>query len=201
VKYSICRARSKERIVIGQDIDYWDYLHTDASDALDENLLDDEPVRVIIRGTDNSAIIGTDRRVFVFKRGAFSGVRLGKKLASWDYGNVTGVQLEIGKLSGVALIQAPGVPAVDVSYWATGPNSARKSPNAIPIVSNQFEEARSGTAELRRLIAEYQSARNAPQATTPDIMQQLRQLGDLHNAGILTKEEFDAKKAELLARL
>jgi hypothetical protein len=35
----------------------------------------------------------------------------------------------------------------------------------------------------------------------PDIMDQLKKLASLHDAGILTDEEFTTKKAELLARL
>ncbi|WP_068434168.1 PH domain-containing protein [Piscicoccus intestinalis] len=34
-----------------------------------------------------------------------------------------------------------------------------------------------------------------------DVMAQLKQLGELRDAGIVTPEEFDAKKAELLSRL
>jgi hypothetical protein len=37
--------------------------------------------------------------------------------------------------------------------------------------------------------------------SSPDAMGQLRQLGELHDAGVLTDEEFGAKKAELLSRL
>jgi hypothetical protein len=35
----------------------------------------------------------------------------------------------------------------------------------------------------------------------PDLMEQLRQLGQLRDAGILTEEEFTSKKAEILLRL
>lgn len=34
-----------------------------------------------------------------------------------------------------------------------------------------------------------------------DVLEQLRKLGDLRNAGVLTDAEFEAKKAELLGRL
>ncbi len=37
--------------------------------------------------------------------------------------------------------------------------------------------------------------------TQPDIADQLRKLGELRDDGVLTPEEFDAKKAELLARM
>ena len=36
---------------------------------------------------------------------------------------------------------------------------------------------------------------------TDMIIDQIRKLADLHESGILTEEEFTAKKAELLARL
>lgn len=40
-----------------------------------------------------------------------------------------------------------------------------------------------------------------PSAPQPDVTAQLQQLAGLRDAGILTEEEFTAKKAELLARL
>lgn len=44
----------------------------------------------------------------------------------------------------------------------------------------------------------------APAVTAPaapDVIEQLRQLGQLRDAGVVTPEEFEAKKTELLARL
>lgn len=41
----------------------------------------------------------------------------------------------------------------------------------------------------------------AAASTAPDPMDQLRKLGELRDAGILTDEEFAAKKAEILSRL
>jgi predicted Zn-dependent peptidase len=38
-------------------------------------------------------------------------------------------------------------------------------------------------------------------AAQPDVFEQLRKLAELRDAGIVTAEEFDAKKAELLSRL
>ena len=35
----------------------------------------------------------------------------------------------------------------------------------------------------------------------PDVLEQLRKLGELRTAGVLTDAEFEAKKAELLGRL
>jgi len=40
-----------------------------------------------------------------------------------------------------------------------------------------------------------------PEASAPDPMAQLRQLGELRDAGVLTDAEFDAKKADILGRM
>ncbi len=44
---------------------------------------------------------------------------------------------------------------------------------------------------------------SAPAASsdTPHIADQIRKLGELRDQGLLTAEEFDTKKTELLARL
>ena len=39
----------------------------------------------------------------------------------------------------------------------------------------------------------------APAADEPDMMEQLKQLGELHTSGVLTDAEFEAQKAKLLA--
>jgi Short C-terminal domain len=41
----------------------------------------------------------------------------------------------------------------------------------------------------------------APAAQAPDLMDQLKKLGELRDAGVLTDEEFEAKTADLLSRL
>jgi hypothetical protein len=40
-----------------------------------------------------------------------------------------------------------------------------------------------------------------PVAISEDVPAQIRKLADLHDAGIVTDEEFAAKKADLLARM
>jgi hypothetical protein len=44
-------------------------------------------------------------------------------------------------------------------------------------------------------------ARPVAAAPSTDALEQLRKLGDLRKAGVLTDTEFEAKKAELLGRI
>ena len=177
-------------------------LYKGANQVLDENLAPDEHVKVIIRGTLDSAMMGTDRRVFVFKMGFMAGATFGHKFTSWDYRNIVGIQIETGLLTGFVVIQAPGTETADGSYWSTGKNSPDKSPGAVPIHRYHFKQARKGVALLRLLISESQMQGSpANVSTSQDIPGKIKQLAELHEQGILTTEEFQAKKSELLARI
>ncbi len=176
-------------------------LHPDANKALGENLAPGEDVAVIIRGVYDSAMIATDRRVFVFKKGFFSGVAMGRRLASFDFANLTGVQQEQGLMNGFVALQGPGIDSIDGGFWSTGKNDPMKVPHAIATNASHKDQARQGSATLRRLISERQDAGRAGVAPAPDPIDQLRKLGELRDAGVLTASEFEAKKAELLARM
>lgn len=60
-------------------------------------------------------------------------------------------------------------------------------------VYDRLEAIRHGDAQI--------AERTTPASGTNDITDQLRKLAELRDLGILTEEEFSAKKAELLARL
>jgi hypothetical protein len=176
-------------------------LHKDANKGLDQNLSADEKVQVIIRGLWDSAIIGTNVRDFIYKRGLMGGVTFGSKLTSWDYLNLSGVQIETGPMSGFISLQGPGIESIDLSYWnSSGKNSPNMSPHAISITSDLYEQAREGVAIFRRLISNSQQSKTVNPITL-DIPDQIRKLAQLKEQGILTQEEFESKKKDLLSRM
>ena len=140
-------------------IDDRNKLHEDANRSLDKNLSSSEKVKVIIQGLSDSAIIGTDTRCFVYKRGQMGGVMFGSKLTSWDYINLNGVQLETGPSTGFVSLQAPGIVSKDMSYWNTGSNGPAASPYALSLSKDLFEQAREGVNILRTLISKAQQSK------------------------------------------
>jgi hypothetical protein len=121
------------------------------------------------------------------------------KLATYDYRNLTGVQVETGIMSGSVTLQGPGITSMDMGNWDGGKNIPREPPLAIQINSPHFEQVKRGAPRLRELISNAQLAGARPAADGP--LDQLKKLGELRDAGILTTAEFEAKKAEILARL
>lgn len=116
------------------------------------------------------------------------------QLSTYEYRSISGVQMETGPITGKLFLQVPGESSTDVS----------KAPNGIKIANNHYARAREGVALLRQYVAEAHAATAAPAPAptpAPDIADQLRKLGELRDAGVLTDEEFLAKKADLLARM
>jgi len=60
------------------------------------------------------------------------------------------------------------------------------------------QEARLGDLEQQQYAAPQAQAAPAAGGLAPDAIEQLRQLGQLHEQGVLTDEEFAAQKARLL---
>ena len=87
-------------------------------------------------------------------------------------------ELEPGRLAAVLELVTAAVPAPE--------------PEPAPAEAEQPDLARVGS----------RAAGHGPAAAPPpDVVELLRKLGDLRDAGVLTEDEFAAKKAELLRRI
>jgi hypothetical protein len=177
-------------------------LNRHASKAIESSLEPGETIEVVIAGPSNQAVVGTDRRAFIYKKGFMAGATLGSELTSWDYRNLVGVQLHTGMMSGAVVLQAPGQPGVSTNVWNNKDSDPYKAPNAIP-VNRPFDDAQAGVAKLRQLVAAHHSAQ-APTpagATTSPLADEIRQLSELHAAGALSDGEFTDLKTALIRRV
>jgi hypothetical protein len=171
--------------------------------TLDSILEPGEQVKVIIRGAFNQFVVGTTKRIVVHKTGFMSGKTFGGKTSSWEYRNVTSVELTVGAMSGVLVIRAAGEDSVQTSYWASGKGSAKEAPNAITFNSKPSAGVWQLVAELRQLVSAGQPSPSAEPPSPSDgakvsLTAQLRELGELKESGVLTEEEFLTAKRKLL---
>ncbi|MCR2825376.1 PH domain-containing protein [Microbacterium sp. zg.Y909] len=130
--------------------------------------------------TRNGVLIATDRRVVFYakKLGGFD-------LESFPYGNIS--SFEHGK----------SMMGHSITFHASGNR-----------VSVKWLQPASEFADFLEVVKAAMSGKDAsapaaaPEVSAgPDVMQQLKQLGELRDAGVVTPEEFEAKKAELLRRI
>lgn len=77
---------------------------------------------------------------------------------------------------------------------------ASRDENSVIFTKKQMSDFDALRTEVEQAIA----ARHrpaAPSPAAPDHLAQLKQLGDLRDAGVLSEDEFAAKKADILSRL
>ena len=170
--------------------------------AVLQNLREGEQVKVVVRGAHGQAMVGTQSRVLVCKPGFMAGASFGSEVSSWQFRNLVGVQVHKGLMSGSIILQAPGQSGTSTSYWGQKDSDPSKAPNAIPIVGD-WGEVKPAAARLQHLIDEAQAQATQPMAAAvsapaKSMAEELRELAELRNAGVLDEEEFRAAKQRLI---
>ncbi len=152
-------------------------------------------------GASGQTLVLTDRKVLIIKSGMMAGSTFGAKVSSFDYRSISSVEVKMGPMSGAFQISGGGVQSRDVGYWGSGKQDSHKAPNMVPIFRQPFSDFQKAANIIRSMASS--AARPSPQSVpaAPDPMEQLKKLGELKHAGVITAEEFEAKKAQLLERL
>ena len=167
----IAAAKSKMRVKLGGGREI---------KRLTEHLWEAETVERMTTGAYGNGtglIVLTDRRLLFVQDGVMS-----KKSEDFPLDKVSSVQWGSGMMLGA------------ITIFASGNKSEIKNVNK----DDGKEIVDLVRARLSAPKADPAAAAGAPQ---PDIIGQIKQLGELKEAGVLSQEEFDAKKSELLRRL
>jgi hypothetical protein len=152
---------------------------------LPEHLWEDETVDLLTGGTYGSGtgvLVLTDRRLLFLKDGMMS-----KTSEDFPLEKISSIQWSTGMLLG------------KITVFASG--------NKAEIVNVQKLDGKAITDAVRARTTGG-SRPNEPATATPtpslpgaDVLDQLRKLGELRDAGVLTDEEFAAKKQRLLDQI
>jgi hypothetical protein len=152
---------------------------------LPEHLWENERVDLLTAGTYGSGtgvLVLTDRRLLFLKDGVMS-----KTSEDFPLEKISSIQWSTGMLLGKMTVFASG--------------------NKAEILNVQKQDGKMITDAVRARIAKGTPAPSeepAPFASPvsgPDVYEQLKRLGELHQAGVLTDEEFAAKKQPLLDQI
>jgi len=167
-----------------------------------------ETVHVKLKGAFKEALVCTDTRVIILKGGFMAGQVFGNDVFQQPYSNIAGVQVKFHLMTGYFELSAGGMQNTNKTYWsADGKTDPAKAPNCVSVNSKkQAERFRDACTLILDKIEESRNA-GAANANTSNlagqsaILEAIKKLGELREAGVLSDEEFSAKKAELLSRL
>jgi hypothetical protein len=162
-----------------------------------------ETVVVKLKGAFKEGLVCTDRRVLIVKSGFMTGQLLGNDVFQEPYGNIAGAQVVYHLASGYLELSAGGMANSTKSFWSSNQyTDPAKAPNCLSLSgkkqADRFRQACS--VILERVDAAHRSPGAAP-APAASIPQQISDLATLRDQGILSAEEFEAKKSELLSRM
>jgi hypothetical protein len=160
----------------------------------DEPLSDDGSIHA--RGVNGQITINGDW-LTIERKGFFGRVGHSKGDRRIPLASITAVQVRpAGSVAnGFIRFTVPGSPEL-----RGGLQNASKDENAVIFKKSQaddFERVR--LAVEHYIIAKHSGG--APIAAAPDIPEQIKKLGELREQGLLTDEQFEAKRDELLSRM
>ena len=156
--------------------------------ALPEHLWEGETVERLSSGTYGNGVgivVVTDRRMLFLKDG-----RMSKTSEDFPFDKISSIQWSTGMLVGTITVFVSGNKA---EIKGVGKVDGK---GIVDHVRNKVSNKQS-VEQQDPLIA----APVAQAAPPEDILGTLKSLGELRDAGVVTPDEFEAKKAELLQRL
>lgn len=185
--------------------------------ALADQLGPGEIVRIALRGLNREALVCTDARVIILKTGFSTGQFFGHNTYQLPYANIAGAEVRSHLVTAYFQLNAGGMNSTELSVWNMrwGPNGTpprrldpARAPNAIALARPHVLRFQEASAFIMSKVAEaHQLVVAASETGTPtpnpgsDLLDAVERLSRLRDAGVLTQEEFDMKKGELLSRL
>lgn len=160
---------------------------------INSNLHEGENVELKVKGTYGEAIVLTNKRLYILKWGYLTGSFLGGRCLGFEFKDVAGVELKTGLLTGTLEVLTPATQNAQKSIWATGNKNATTSDNVITFTREMFDKFKEATKAIRSTINQTNS-KDRPESGIND----LEKLAQLKNKGIITKQEFEVKKKQIL---
>lgn len=114
-----------------------------------------ENVHVCLVGQSGQAIVALDDRLLVLKAGFMAGATLGGKAESFPFHQITGIEMKLGPITGVLVIQTASFQgATTGSFWTRDKDrDPWKLPNCIPIVKGDAPKCQLGLDLIRERVA------------------------------------------------
>jgi hypothetical protein len=163
----------------------------------------------LIVGSGTAGVLAAwDDRLAIIKTGAMTSMLAGslggERAATFHFVDITGIEYNSGMLNGVLeVLTASYAGGKTKDFWGSGESDPFKQSNCLPLTKAEFNVAASDIAALRSRIAASKRPTIAVQPSQPHpsggIAAQLKEVADLHAAGVLTDEEFTAAKQRLIS--
>jgi curved DNA-binding protein CbpA len=159
-----------------------------------------EEVLAVIVGASSQTIVALQTRLFIVKPGFMAGSAFGSRVTSFDYRNITAIEVNKKLVTAVIEVISAGYQgSMATHFFSTkeGVDPYQLS-NCLPLNRTQTDAAGRAVALIRQRIGQLQNP-TAAQPTSASLADELAKLAELRQQEVLSAEEFDAAKKRLLA--
>lgn len=168
---------------------------------VNQNMSEDEKILVKLQGNNGQALVMTNKRLYIVKWGFVAGNTFGGKCVGYEYKNVTALEINKHMVNHIFQVLTPatqhqklqtiggrekGTNATESDFAITYSNS-----KVVPLFQVAVNKG-------RQIIEKAHETSGSQTAADDGGLQQLERLAELKDKGILTNEEFQAKKKQIL---
>ena len=160
-----------------------------------------ENLKVALKGAFKEYLFADENEVYIYKNGFMTGHLFGSSVYKLPYKNISSVNINYHLLTGYFEVSAGGVQNQPTSYWNHDDKSdPSKMPNAISLAGqDQAKIFRVAADEINKMISESDSKSNVQVSqSTTSAVDEIKKYKALLDDGVITKDEFNAKKKQLL---
>jgi curved DNA-binding protein CbpA len=158
-----------------------------------------EEAIAVINGAGKQAIVATQTRLIIVKPGWRASSAFGAKVTSFEYRNITAIEMNKKLTTGVIEVIAAGYQGIrGVDWGGKNGESAFDAANCLPVIRAQADAAEPALAVIRERVAQ---AHDSPASASPTngVADELAKLAELRQQGVLSPEEFGLLKHRLIS--
>ncbi|KRN13425.1 hypothetical protein IV37_GL000142 [Fructilactobacillus fructivorans] len=169
--------------------------------ASDFGLKDFDNLKIALKGTNKEYLFCDESKLYILKKGFMTGHMFGNQTYRMPYANISSVSVDYHMLSGYFEVSAGGVQDSKKNYWATtGKDSPQESPNTITLTGKPLKETFEKAADMiNDIVANIHNPQNDNSTNQSNsAVDEIKKYKQLADDGIITNEEFEEKKKQLL---
>lgn len=127
-----------------------------AEKILSLNLQNNEDILLKLMGAFGQALVITNKRVYILKWGFMTGNFLRNRCYSFEYRNITGININQNLFTGSLQILTASSPPSHAGYWSKG----QEVPNAITFAKLELPIIKEANDLIKKLISSHQQKTN-----------------------------------------
>ncbi len=161
---------------------------------------EDEKIYVALKGAYKEYLVCTDKAVYIIKAGFMTGHTFGDGYFKMPYSSITNAEVNYHLLTGYFELSAGGLKNRQLNFWSNSKKEQpQEQPNCISIADKQtrdlFVQAANYIIEMS-IRAKGGMGKTIQQEVS--VADEILKFKNLLDCNIITQEEFDAKKKQLL---